>query len=101
MSTINWGGYTFTIYSPNSNWSNTSGIYIFAGQNGNGQWVALYIGQASSFADRFSNHEKWAPAVRHGATHVHAMTASKQSDRDQIESDLIKRYQPRLNDQLK
>ena len=95
-----WSGHQFGVYPPNSSWFSASGIYIFAGVE-NQRWRPLYIGQASSFQQRFSNHEKWNTALKNGMTHVHALGVGKQSDRDAIEKQLISIHQPPLNDKLK
>lgn len=94
-----WNNHPFNVYLMSGNWNEVSGIYIFAGVNAQNQWVALYIGQAASFAQRLPNHERYAEAVRLGATHVHAMVVPDQTLRNKIELDLIQRFQPRLNAQ--
>lgn len=100
MTTIKWSQYAFEVYPANSSWNNASGIYIFA-TSSNGYWKPLYIGQASSFKDRFSQHEKWDSAIKLGMTHIHVMVVSRQSDRDAIEKYLISVFKPQLNDNLK
>lgn len=99
--TVNWSGYTFKVYYPNTEWNDVAGIYIFTGLNTKNLWVALYIGQTNSFANRLPSHERWPEAVRLGATHIHAMAVARQGDRDIIESRLIQDFQPPMNDQLK
>lgn len=101
MTTVNWQSHTFTVYAPNTTWNDVGGVYIFAGQNSNNQWVALYIGKAESFKNRIPNHERWAEAVRLGATHIHAMAIAQEASPVQIESSLIQAFQPRLNTQQK
>jgi excinuclease UvrABC nuclease subunit len=98
---VKWLSHEFNIHEHGVNWNNVSGIYIFSGHNHLKQWVPLYIGQAESFSNRIPSHEQWSPARKLGATHVHAMAVSNQSQRDEIEKQLIKAYQPRLNIQLK
>jgi len=101
MNKVNWLSYGFDVYSPNTTWNDVPGIYIFTGLNAVGRWRAFYIGQASSFKDRFANHENWAAAVRLGATHVHALVVQQAATRDNIEAELIAACQPSLNVQLK
>lgn len=98
---VTWLTYEFNVHIPNVSWNDVAGIYIFTGVNQANQWVPLYIGQASSLADRLANHERWQEAVRLGATHIHARTVSQQATRNLIEQELIQAYQPRLNTQLK
>ncbi|WP_324051243.1 GIY-YIG nuclease family protein [Aeromonas caviae] len=100
-NTVTWAGHDFGVYMPKSEWHDKAGIYIFAKIEANGRWRALYIGQASSFSNRLSNHERWAEAVKKGATHIHARVITEQKQRDIIEEQLIKINQPPLNIQLK
>ncbi len=102
MSAVKWGQYSFTSHDPAANWNDVAGIYIFSKPSTQpGKWLALYIGQASSFKDRLTNHERWAEALQLGATHVHAMVETLQANRDKIEESLIKDFQPQLNEKLK
>lgn len=96
-----WNTYQFEVHPPHISWNNVPGIYVFAGLNRANQWTALYIGQASSFSDRLSGHERWNEAIRWGATHIHAMAVHLQRDRDIIEQELIRTFRPPLNVQLK
>lgn len=102
MTTVTWGNHSFTSCEPSTNWNDVAGVYIFAKiDTKTGKWTALYIGQASSFKDRLSNHERWDEAVRLGATHVHILGVQLQANRDSIEQSLIVLCQPPLNHQLK
>lgn len=99
--TCKWSGNDFFVHPPETNWKDAPGIYLFCGINQANQWVPLYIGQASSLAERLATHERWSEAARLGASHIHAKVVSLQSQRDSIERQLIQDYQPRLNVQLK
>ena len=99
--TVTWSGYDFTVYPPSTTWNDVGGIYIFSGTNHQGKWVAYYIGQAESFQTRLPSHERWNDAVRLGATHIHAMPVSTESERQRIEAELIHNFQPQLNTQLR
>jgi excinuclease UvrABC nuclease subunit len=93
-----WLSYDFMVYNPlMTTWNDVAGVYVFTGLDRIGRWIALYIGQADSLRSRLSSHEQWGPAVRLGATHVHAMVVPLQADRDRIERELIQAYQPTLN----
>jgi len=100
-SRCNWNGYILQINSPSVTWSSAPGIYIFSGKNKSDEWVALYIGQASSFSERLNKHERWQEAKDLGATHIHTIVITEQTSRDHIEQDLISQYQPCLNTNLK
>ncbi|WP_155716920.1 hypothetical protein [Burkholderia stagnalis] len=102
MNQCTWGQLTFEVHPPTANWNDVAGIYIFATwSQQHSQWIALYIGQASSLKDRLSNHERWDEALRLGATHVHVLVVPTQASRNSIEQSLIQACQPRLNQQLK
>ena len=61
----------------------------------------LYIGKAANFKNRLIGHERWWEAWwKRGATERHVLVIKKESDRARIEEDLIRRYQPRMNDIL-
>lgn len=106
MQTVKWLSYDFGVYDDKTTWNNVAGIYIFCKIvkiNQQEFWKALYIGQADSFEKRLrlTSHEQWIPAVRLGATHIHAMAVPLQANRDLIEKQLIQTFDPPLNVQLK
>ncbi len=92
-----WLGHAFTVHPHSAGWNNVSGIYIFCGVSPQNRWVPLYIGQTDSFRTRIPQHEQWRPAVRLGATHVHAAAVPLSAIRDALEQKLIAAFQPRLN----
>jgi len=102
----NWKGrsgqnYIYTVYSMNTSWNDVSGNYIFARRQGN-YWVAVYIGQTSSFQNRLPNHNELNCAKQHGATHIHAhVNSNGEQARKAEETDLVLQNQPPCNDQLK
>ncbi|MDE2987723.1 MAG: hypothetical protein OXT70_06660 [Chloroflexota bacterium] len=100
--TCKWDGHSFNVHTINTNWNDVGGVYIFAGKTTEGRWRAYYIGETKSLKDRLTpigGHEKWATAKRRGATHVHARAVSTQTQRKQLEKDLISKYQPAGNQQ--
>jgi hypothetical protein len=66
-----------------------------------GYWEPLYFGEAEDLSARCgASHEKWAAAVRLGATHIHVKgTAGGKASRCAEETDLRKALKPPLNDQ--
>ena len=100
-NTVPWSSHTFIVYSCETQWNNVAGIYIFAGQKYQSQWIAYYLGQCDSFQSRIPSHEQWAQAVQLGATHVHALVVPQADQRTVIETELIQMYQPTLNTQLR
>ena len=102
-STCDWNGHQFTVYDPDISWNDVGGIYIFAKQNPADKlrWFAQYIGKTKSFKTRMSDHEEWDAAVLLGATHIHARVVQETTRRKQLEIELIRKFQPPLNDQHK
>ncbi len=99
---VSWRGHVFTIYTPEGDWNEVSGVYIMCGTNPlSNTWKPLYIGQGDTFKSRFgtdmNRHEVWPEALELGATHVHVMVVPLQADRDRIEQELIRVYNPPLN----
>jgi hypothetical protein len=64
-------------------------------------WTPLYFGEAEDLSTRCcAQHEKWAGAMRLGATHIHAkVTLGGKLVRCAEETDLRKAFNPPLNDQ--
>lgn len=93
-----WLGHTFTVFDPRgTTWNETAGIYIFCGVSPQNKWTCLYVGKTKSFKARPGDHDRWDEAVALGATHIHAMVAPLEADRDRIEQALIGGYKPPLN----
>ena len=97
-----WSTYEFTVYDyATTEWNDVAGVYIFASVAPQNQWRALYIGQADSFKTRFSSHDRWPEAQRSGAKHVHCLSVPLAANRDTIERQLVRQFQPPLNQHLK
>ena len=101
-----WLDYEFTVYNPEvTDWHEVGGLYIFAGlgsdPQGNLEWHAYYIGATQDFSDRLPTHENWPAAAQLGATRIHAMTVQDAQPRAELELELVQKYQPPLNLQLK
>ncbi|MCK9390117.1 MAG: hypothetical protein M0Q01_00950 [Syntrophales bacterium] len=91
----------FTIYNPNTTtWNAVPGLYIFTYVT-QGYWKPLYIGQANDFSIRIPSHERYAEAVRNGATHIHATVVQQANNRDRWEKMLIEAHQPSMNEELR
>ena len=105
MTTVNWSvgnnnSIEFQVCRIDSDWHDVPGLYIFC-HSDTRFWYSLYIGQAKSFRDRFSSHERWDEAAKLGATHVHAALVREASRRDELERVLIQLHNPKMNVQLK
>ena len=94
--------YGFTAFALNAP-PRGAGVYIFARPPVNPvtqNWTALYIGQSDDFrADIGSGHAWLANAARLGATHVLVHFCNRgETDRRQIEVDLVSIIHPPLNE---
>ena len=96
---VEWLGRKFKVLNfYGTRWADRSGVYIFTAVGPLG-WEPYYIGETISFADRLPTHERWAEAVRLGATHVHAAVVTPEATRVGLQDRLIRAYQPPLNTQ--
>jgi len=95
--------YKFNCYAPQTGWHAVAGCYVFVthafAAHGASNVQVHYIGQTDSFQRRIREHqdEKWASAAREGANLVLALTVPNEAVRLEMEQDLIRAYQPRLN----
>ena len=90
--------YAYKVFDLNVLWNDVPGNYIFT-KIANGRWKALYVGETENLRARLvPSHEKWAPALKLGMTHVHAHTSSTyESVRLEEETNLIGNNNPPLN----
>jgi hypothetical protein len=94
-------GYRFKITLTRKGIPEGSGVYIFVRRRFGFFLQPLYIGKATNFRSRLYGHERWWEAWwKRGATERHVLLVRTSSDRARIEEDLIRRYQPRMNDML-
>lgn len=97
-----WGGYKFTIFDYDyDGWSESGGIYIITKITGDHVWNPIYIGETDSFWNRIPVHEKWPDFERHGVTHIHTRSEPNKAKRKRIEYELILKYQPPVNKNMK
>lgn len=87
----------FQVLPMSANWADVGGVYIFCKPGADGSHLALYIGKTESFAQRFSRHERWPEAVQKGATHLLVTLLHKEADRVKVESALIQKHKPPMN----
>ena len=95
--------YQFDVYPIGSKFNPVSGIYVFCKRGGLSPWLPLYIGQTQSFRDRvdtrLNEHDGYKRAIAEGASHIAVMLAGNETQRLQIESDLIQKNNPTCNRQ--
>lgn len=93
--------YRFKITLTRKGLPDEGGIYVFVRRRFVFWLEPLYIGKAANFRSRLFGHERWWEAWwKRGATERHVMIVQKASDRERVEEDLIRHYQPRMNDML-
>lgn len=96
--TVYWRGYVFRIGDPSQvTWRRAGGVYVFAYQTEPNVWKPLYVGETGNFRERMWDHERWADAVRLGATHVVAIRLPTEEIRLWMELELIREFDPPLN----
>lgn len=99
---VDWGGYKFTVYDCEyEDWSDVGGLYIVARLTRDQNWTPIYIGKTKSFWSRIPIHEKWPDFQHHGVSHFHIRSEPNEDERERIEYELIRIYQPPLNKHLK
>ena len=97
--------YHFEMCFRESEFENVGGVYIFSkietslGGKELIQHVHLYIGKTHSFKERLPGHEKWSDAINLGMNMILLLPKKDKDCRKKIESNLIKKYKPILNEQ--
>ncbi len=84
--------YTFTIYPLNTTFKPAGGVYLILKQN-----TVLYVGQTGDLSERFDAHHKEPEWCRNQADRMAALGVAIESQRLQIEADLIKSHHPVCN----
>jgi excinuclease UvrABC nuclease subunit len=84
--------HTFTIYPLNTQFNAVGGVYLILKQN-----TVLYVGQTGDLSERFDAHHKACCWLRHQADRMAVMGVANESQRLQIEADLIKSHNPTCN----
>ncbi|RKU28976.1 hypothetical protein C6497_07210 [Candidatus Poribacteria bacterium] len=94
--------YIFQVYPIGTEFKDIGGVYIFSrreiNSQGSGTHNLLYIGQSISFPRRLTRlHDKWNSVFRNGGNCVCVYSDLNDGNRNKIEEDLIRKYQPPLN----
>lgn len=103
-SSYNWPGqsgkqYHYEIYPLDTAFRPMPGVYIYAKQLQDEDWVPIYIAATRDLHQRLEGHITQTDAVAHGATHLHAHYCSAgRSARCSEEQDLIHRWRPECNE---
>lgn len=94
--------YIFQVYPIGTEFKDVGGVYIFTrrevNSGGNVMHNLLYIGQTNSLPGRITRlHHKWEGIVRNGGNCVCVYSELNRPNRNTIENDLIRKYQPAFN----
>lgn len=93
--------YRFKITLTRKGITEGSGVYIFVRRRFAFFLFPLYIGKATNLKSRLYGHERWWEAWwNRGATERHVLIVRGGMDRARVEEDLIRRYQPKMNNIL-
>ena len=91
--------YQYEIFPLDAAFRPLPGLYIYAQQLAEGDWIPVYIAQTRDLHQRLEGHVRQEDAVANGATHLHAhYCEAGQAARCSEERDLIHRWQPVCND---
>jgi hypothetical protein len=99
-----WGGqsgrkYQYDIYPLDASFKSLPGLYIYAKQLEDGDWIPIYISQTRDLHQRLEGHVRMSDAMAAGATSLHAhYSDAGQGVRHTEEKDIIARWQPVCND---
>jgi len=89
--------YAFNIYARSTDFKAIGAVYVMSRVNDNGRYAIIYIGQTGDLSDRPLNHHKSACFDKHKADKVLVHAESKESTRLNIETDLVRAYDPTCN----
>jgi hypothetical protein len=91
----------FSSHEIDATWYAVPGVYMFVRLAANGNYDIFYAGQCERFCDRIPYHDMKAASIALGATMVHAVVVHNSYERNALEADIIGRYNPPLNTQLR
>jgi excinuclease UvrABC nuclease subunit len=96
--------YKFYVYELGTSFKKVGGVYAITkrtSSQGSNSHSVIYIGKTDDLSERFDNHHKQDCVDKNGANRICVRQVESEADRDSIEKDLIKNYQPKCNEQLK
>jgi len=90
--------YSFQVFTWGTNFNPTGAVYSILKRTPEGKYRILYIGQTGDLSERFDTHHKQACFNRNGKTHIGVHPEPTESRRFDIETDLVRNYNPTCND---
>jgi hypothetical protein len=88
--------YTFYLFPWGEQLKAIGGVYAVLRQDPT-QLTVLYAGQTGDLSERFDNHHRAADFRQSRASHLAALGVETEVQRRQIETDLVRYYDPPLN----
>lgn len=96
--------FSFYIYDLTTTFKAVGGVYVFTKATTNTDnsitHEIIYVGMTEDLSTRFTNHHKKDCYTKKGANRICVRQVEQQTDREQLEKDLILNYNPHCNDQL-
>lgn len=89
--------YEFWVYPWGTPMRAIGGVYLVLKKSMNGKYDVLYVGQTADLSERFDNHHKKPCFDRNDKTHIATRAESSEQKRLDIETDLVRNYQPACN----
>lgn len=90
--------YSFQAFPWGTNFNSSGAVYAILKQTPTMHYSVLYIGQTGDLSERFDNHHQQACFDRNGKTHIAVYPETTESRRFNIETDLVRSYNPTCND---
>ena len=90
--------YKFNVYPRAQRFNAIGAVYVMA-KVAAGKYVIIYIGQTGDASNRPFNHHRTACFDRNGADLVFLLSEGRETRRLEIETDLIRAYDPPCNKQ--
>lgn len=88
--------YDFDVFPWGTTFKPLGAVYTVMKKNG-ANFTILYIGQTGDLSERFDNHHQRPCFDRNGKTHIGVHLESTESQRFEIEIDLVRNYSPTCN----
>lgn len=90
--------YGFQVYTWGTNFNRAGAVYAVLKQTSPGRYQVIYIGQTGDLSQRFNDHHKQGCFDRNGKTHIGVYPEPTESKRFDVETDLVRNYNPTCND---
>lgn len=97
--------YSFNVYGLDTNFKQVGAVYCFTkrtiNKDGIGEHDIIYVGITNDLSVRFDDHHKQECINRNGANCICVHQEDSEEERKKTEEDLIQKFKPKCNDNLK